>query len=205
MAAKTYQRYPAMRYHKTLAPEGKEVKTAEAAAALGDGWVRTPAAFEPGYVEQPEPEDGSPIAEARPPGKPYVPYPILRYARNGEERLFGEAEDQARDPNIWKASPADWGAGAALPVPTAEEAAASIGESLYLLNAAEATAQEMQTLQRQGASWQEAWETVREQHLFPPAEADAAPMPEREGFRAHRDLMHALGSLTMPGEKEQPE
>ena len=76
----------------------------------------------------------------------------------------------------------------------------------HLREAAEATSREMQTLMRQGANWQEAWEMVREQHLFPPAEeAKGEAMPASEGFRAHRDLTRSLGSLTMPGEKDQPE
>lgn len=75
----------------------------------------------------------------------------------------------------------------------------------HLRQAAEATSHEMRTLMDQGATWQEAWELVREQHLFPPAEAGAeAPMAKTEGYRAHRDLMRGLGSLTMPGEKDQP-
>src|SRR3990167_8031144 len=39
---KVYVTYPAMRYHKTLAPEGVEVKGA-AQEPGGDGWVDTPA------------------------------------------------------------------------------------------------------------------------------------------------------------------
>lgn len=73
----------------------------------------------------------------------------------------------------------------------------------HLTQAAEQTSEEMQTLTRQGLTWDQAWEMVREQHLFPPAEAMDEPMPESQGFRAHRDLMRGLDSLTMPGEKVQ--
>ena len=74
----------------------------------------------------------------------------------------------------------------------------------HLQQAAQETSQEIHALMNQGATWQEAWELVREIYLFPPAEAEAnEPMPKREGYRAHRDLMQGLGSLTMPGEKEQ--
>ena len=101
MATRTYQRYPAMRYHKTLAPDGKEVKNAAQAAELGEGWVRTPAAFAPGYVELPEPEDGSPIDEILAAGKEPIPYPAMRYTCDGKECVVQNKEqDDNLDPAI---------------------------------------------------------------------------------------------------------
>ena len=72
----------------------------------------------------------------------------------------------------------------------------------YLTKAAETTSKELQILLSQGLEFQQAWEQARV-HLFPEAEPGAEPsLPETEGFRAHRELMQGLGSLTMPGEKE---
>ena len=47
---KVFNKYPAVRYHKTLAADGRLVKSADEEAALGEGWVDTPAAFGDGYV-----------------------------------------------------------------------------------------------------------------------------------------------------------
>ena len=147
MATRTYQRFPAMRYHKTLAPDGQEVKNAAKAAELGEGWVRTPAAFAPGYVEEPEPEDGSPIDEIVAAGREIIPYPAMRYTRDGKECEVGTLEkDNELDPAIWKDTPdpAAWGTAPALSPPdpaiVATDAASKIAESLYFLNAAESTA-----------------------------------------------------------------
>ena len=69
--------------------------------------------------------------------------------------------------------------------------------------AAQATADEMATLRKQGATELEAWEMVREQHLFPPEEADSRePMEPSPGYAAQLDVNQSLGSLTMPGERE---
>lgn len=147
MATRVYQRYPAMRYHKTKAPDGVEVKNAQQAADLGEGWVRTPAAFAPGYVETPEPEDGSPIDEILATGKEYIPYPAMRYARDGREcTVQNKEEDHDLDPAIWKKTPdpAAWGDEPVPPPPdptvVAAAAVSQIAESLYFLNAAESTA-----------------------------------------------------------------
>ncbi len=46
--------YPSWRYHQEKCPEGCIIQSAEQEAALGEGWVDTPAKFE--VVEQkPEP------------------------------------------------------------------------------------------------------------------------------------------------------
>jgi hypothetical protein len=61
----------------------------------------------------------------------------------------------------------------------------------------------METLRRQGFQEHEAWEVVREIHLFKPEEPGLdEPMEASPGFDAHRDLNQSLGSLTMPGERE---
>lgn len=148
---KTYQRYPAMRYHQTLAPDGREVKDAAADAALGEGWVKTPAAFEPGYVDVPEPEEGTSMDTAVALTQEYIPYPALRYTREGGELIVNSAEeDQELDPRVWKKTPdpAAWADEA--PAPVADPASAltppavppvtavnPIAASLYLLNVAE--------------------------------------------------------------------
>ena len=145
----TYQRYPAMRYHKTLAPEGREVTNAQKAAELGEGWVRSPAAFDPGYVELPEPEDGTPMDDVAPIEREYIPYPAMRYSRDGQERIVQTKEqDNDLDPAIWKATPdpAAWAnePAPATPPPPAPPATgpaqSAIAASLYLLNAGESAA-----------------------------------------------------------------
>ncbi len=70
--------------------------------------------------------------------------------------------------------------------------------------AAEATAAEMRALVEQGATQYEAWEMVRENHLFLAPEDDemAEPMEDSGGYEAALDLSRGLGSLTMPGERE---
>ena len=73
-----------------------------------------------------------------------------------------------------------------------------------LQDAASSTSHAMATLMRQGATWEEAWEQTRELYLFLPQEPQVEPAPAAShGFRAHRELTQALGSLTMPGEKEE--
>jgi len=75
----------------------------------------------------------------------------------------------------------------------------------YLQDAANETGKQMQLLMRQGATWQEAWEASRGS-LFPEAEPQTVPkMPQREGFKAQRELTRAMNELRMPGEKDQPE
>lgn len=72
-----------------------------------------------------------------------------------------------------------------------------------LTNAADATARDLQNLMGQGFNHQEAWEQVRELHLFPPEEKGASPeSPVSEGFRTAVAINQGLGSLRMPGERE---
>ncbi len=62
-----------------------------------------------------------------------------------------------------------------------------------LAEAADATARDLRALTTQGATWQEAWEQVRETYLFPPEEPEQQPkMPKSPGYRAHRDLVQGL-------------
>jgi len=144
--SQVYQRYPAMRYHKGLAPEGRAVTSAADEAALGPDWVKTPAAFEPGYVEVPEPEEGTPRETIIASTQPYIPYPAMRYTRDGQEcTVQTEAEDRALDPRVWKPTP-DPAAWANEPPSALDPASAltpalpavnPLAASLYLLNAAE--------------------------------------------------------------------
>lgn len=69
--------------------------------------------------------------------------------------------------------------------------------------AAQSTSQEMQALMNQGATWDEAWQAVRENHLFPHEEPGAVPeAPASAGYRTAAAVNASLGSLAMPGEKE---
>lgn len=72
-----------------------------------------------------------------------------------------------------------------------------------LVEAANATSQEMQVLADQGFRQHEAWEAVRENHLFPPEERDASPrLPASPGYKAMRGFYRDLMKLRMPGERE---
>lgn len=72
-----------------------------------------------------------------------------------------------------------------------------------LREAAQSTSDEMALLRQQGATPTEAWEMVRERHLFPPEESESSePMEPSPGYAAALDASKTLGSLTMPGERE---
>jgi len=72
-----------------------------------------------------------------------------------------------------------------------------------LQDAATATSAAIRVLMARGATWQEAWEQVREQYLFPPAEPGAVDeAPESEGYKAQVEYLQGLGSLRMPGEAD---
>lgn len=72
-----------------------------------------------------------------------------------------------------------------------------------LTEAAEATQREMDLLIAQGFKYQEAWEATREQYLFPPEESEASEeAPDSPGFKAMQEFNQGLGSLTLPGERE---
>ena len=69
--------------------------------------------------------------------------------------------------------------------------------------AAEATSREMEALRNEGATATEAWEMVRERYLLLPEEpGQDEPMEPSDGYAAALDVSQSLGSLTMPGEKE---
>jgi hypothetical protein len=75
----------------------------------------------------------------------------------------------------------------------------------HLQTLAQDASEQMRRLIGQGATWDEAQEQVRET-LLPAPEADSEPaMPETEGFKAHRELIHGLNNLRMPGEKDEDE
>ena len=103
------QQFPKIKYHKTLAPEGELVQSAEDEQQLvaGEaGWVDTPAAFDPNYVPPP-PFVPDPNAPADQPSYRPKAYPAVRYNRLGEDRSVANAdEDAALDPEEWKWSPA---------------------------------------------------------------------------------------------------
>lgn len=52
----TYQAYPKVVYHETLGREGVTVRSPEEQAALGAGWVESPAGFAPPPAE-PTPDE----------------------------------------------------------------------------------------------------------------------------------------------------
>lgn len=122
--------YPRFAYHKTLAHEGRLIKSAED-EPTEEGWVDTPAKFDPNYVEPPQigAAPGTVPEEARRRG--FVPqqYPAKRYHQvTGEDRRVESAqEDGALDPSVWKDTPP---ASVEVPAPAqAPAAAASSGNS----------------------------------------------------------------------------
>jgi len=83
---KVFRKYPCVRYHKDLAPEGVEILNAAKEAELGDGWVDSPAAFASGYVPlTQDPPEGTVVSQYVKPSKPPIPYPAIRYPRDGGE------------------------------------------------------------------------------------------------------------------------
>lgn len=102
--------YPAFRYHKELAAEGKLVKTEEEDKALGPDWHDTPEKFDPKYVA-PNPEDPEAVAAAMRQAKPAKAYPSHRYkkgdADNPKEVKTAEEDDalEAAEPGVWKSTP----------------------------------------------------------------------------------------------------
>lgn len=71
-----------------------------------------------------------------------------------------------------------------------------------LTDAAQATAQEMQTLVGQGFSQLEAWEATRELYLFVPEEPGASEeAPVSAGLMAQRELNEGLRYLGMTDEE----
>lgn len=138
---KTFVKYPAMRYHNTLAPEGRVISSPEAEAALGDGWVDTPAAFDPAYKAlTTDPPEGTAMDTVVLPAKPPERYPAMRYARDGRTQVVRNAEEEVSlDPVEWKDTPDPhaWAGMPPIEASSTPDAALTIGESLYLLNAAE--------------------------------------------------------------------
>lgn len=103
------QAYPCVRYHKELAPEGRLVRTADG-EPTGEGWVDTPAAFDPNYVPPPPLDPNVVTSDAVRPG--YVPqrFPACRYDGNGNIQLVKTQEEaDTLDPRQWKDSPAAFG------------------------------------------------------------------------------------------------
>lgn len=107
------QAYPRFLFHKEHAPEGFLIATPDA-EPTGEGWVDTPAAFDPAY--QPPPPSAAPEGsipeDARARGFVPVAYPSWRYDKDGNSLLVKTAADEAKaDPAIWKHSPAHHDAG----------------------------------------------------------------------------------------------
>lgn len=72
-----------------------------------------------------------------------------------------------------------------------------------LVQAAEQTQTELEKLMGQGFKYQEAWEMVREQFLFPAEEPGASEeAPNSRGYRAMQAFNRELASVTLPGERE---
>lgn len=92
-------------FHKVHAPDGQLFE--DGVTPQGDGWVDTPAAFEPGYVPPPAEPEGLPERERR---AGYVPqaFPSHRYRKGDPDNpiLVQSAEDAAAlDPAEWKDTP----------------------------------------------------------------------------------------------------
>ena len=89
-----FVKYPCLRYHPLLAPEGQTIRSAAEEAALGDGWVDTPAAFAPGYVRlTDDPPEGTEMHQYVAPASPPIPYPAMRYPRDGGEPVTVSTPD----------------------------------------------------------------------------------------------------------------
>lgn len=102
--------FPTTLFHKELAAEGKVFMT-EADLPTDDGWVDTPAAFDPAY-KKPAPvvPNGSIPADA-PPGFVPNPFPSCRYRKGDPDhpkRVETAEEDaalEAAEPGVWTHSP----------------------------------------------------------------------------------------------------
>jgi hypothetical protein len=72
-----------------------------------------------------------------------------------------------------------------------------------LEQAATATSDAMHTLMGQGYQAHEAWEMVREQHLFPPEEPGASPeAPVSDAYATAVAINSGWNALRMPGEPD---
>lgn len=106
------QEFPTIRYHRTEAPDGVLIPSAEKLAELGAGWVDTPAAFDPNYVPPPPvaKRESPSAAVARRAGYRPQEFPAIRYNRLGEDRIVRSAAQLAElDPAEWRDSPAAFG------------------------------------------------------------------------------------------------
>jgi hypothetical protein len=73
----------------------------------------------------------------------------------------------------------------------------------FLKAAADSTSQEMRDLMSQGFQYHEAWEVVRERHLFPPEESgNSEEAAASEGYKAMRQYYRDLSDLGGPDERE---
>jgi hypothetical protein len=136
--------YPKWLYHKDLAPDGRLIRGPEQ-DPIEDGWVDTPAAFDPAYVAPP-PRDPDAVPDAAvKAGYVHRPYPSHRYNASGESRIVHSlAEDDMLDPADWKDSPAAFGdpppaaaPAPAPPPPASEDSIATQRASLYAAKVAD--------------------------------------------------------------------
>lgn len=155
--------YPKVLYHKELAADGQLIKSAEAEAALSEGWVDTPEAFEEGYVKPAPVTDAKGHVQGAPVvGHIHRPFPSARYNKAGAEKVVRTQEEaDALDPSVWKdtndpaAFPADAPAAAAPPAtppPSGKSKAELHKAELYSAKVADvaekvATATDVDTLQ----------------------------------------------------------
>lgn len=89
-----------MAYHKTLASEGKLIRSA-AEEPKGDGWVDTPAAFEEGYVK---PAPAAPSSHYAP-GRKFEAYPTARYNRAGDCVIVKSKDEEDSLKGEWLDTP----------------------------------------------------------------------------------------------------
>jgi hypothetical protein len=72
-----------------------------------------------------------------------------------------------------------------------------------LREAADETARELESLRNQGFDQHQAWEMVRENHLFPPEEQGASPeAPNSPGYLLALEAQQGMAEIRMPGEPE---
>lgn len=90
---KVFTKYPCARYPRA-GGDPVTVRNAEEEAALGDGYADTPAAFAPGYKRLTEdPPEGTVVTQYVKPSKPPIPYPAMRYPRDGGEPVTVQTPD----------------------------------------------------------------------------------------------------------------
>lgn len=98
--------FPLFLFHPEHAVDGKIFHNAESLPKDGEGWVDTPAAFEPDYVKPAPPPDATSSSEyARRAGKPVIRFPAHFYRKNRPDdpcTVRNAQEYEALDKDVWR-------------------------------------------------------------------------------------------------------